>query len=93
MWYNEVSSGISPRRGGFRLIGLVATGSTPVACAGLVALLLVVKAVMSKQSVITVRKMEGKTMSKARQLKLVAVSTLETMWAIGTSYVGGTLPA
>ena len=75
------------------LIGLVAAGSSPVACVGLVALLLVVRIVTLKLSVATIKKRREQAMGKTRRLMSLVVSGLETVWAIGTSYVAGALPA
>lgn len=81
---------------GFRLIGLVAQGSIPWTCAGLIALFQIafLRLVSLNLSVHSKPKKEVTLMrQKAHRLRLFGLSMLETIWAIEASSVAGALPA
>lgn len=83
---------------GFRLVGQVIQGSIPWACVGsavfLLTLLLILRLASMWLNAKTVneRQKEDKPMEK-HEVVQVGGSLLETSWAVGVSYAGGTLPA
>ena len=81
---------------GFRLIGLVAQGSIPWACVGLIALftIAVTRLVGLNLSVHSDLTKEVIPMRKKTHLFLVfGFSLLDFLWAIETKYAAGALPA
>ena len=80
----------------FRLIGLVAQGSIPWACVGLIAFLHIVflRLVSLRLSVPANSNKEVVFMKKtAHRIRLFGLSILETIWAIETNSAAGALPA
>jgi len=80
---------------GFRLIGLVAQGSIPWACVGLIAFLPIafLRLVSLKLSVPASSDKEVVFMKKTTQrLSLLGISMVETIWAIETNSAAGALP-
>jgi hypothetical protein len=80
---------------GFRLIGLVAQGSIPWACVGLIAFLQIVflRLVSLRLSVHANSNKEVIFMKKTTQrLSLLGISMVETIWAIEANSAAGALP-
>lgn len=79
---------------GLRLVGLVAQGSIPWACVGLVVLFQVVLVrLVNLKLTGSTRSKKGGTMNKTYRLRLFFCSLLETVWAIETNIAAGALPA
>ena len=79
----------------FRLIGLVAQGSIPWACVGLIAFLQIVflRLVSLRLSVHTNSNKGVVFMKKTtRRISLLGLSMLETIWAIEANSAAGALP-
>jgi len=95
--FGLVDEVVLPNRNyGFRLIGLVAQGSIPWACVGLVALftIAVTRFVGLNLSVHSDLTKEVKLMRKKTHLfRVFGSSLLDTIWAIETKYAAGALPA
>jgi len=80
----------------FRLIGLVAQGSIPWVCVGLIALfqIALTRLVSLKLSVHSDSRKEVPSMrKKTRLIKVFGFSLLDSIWAIETKYAAGALPA
>ncbi len=94
--YEECEGGAGEEDCGFRLVGLVAQGSIPWACVGIVALLLIafLRVISCTLSDRVIDKAKGVRMHRnTLRKKLLGSAMLETVWAIVTSSAAGSLPA
>ena len=80
---------------GLRLTGLAEQGSIPWMAVGLVAFFSVVAVRSYSRKLLdtTARRGEVSMRKTTGHAHVVAVSTLESLWAIGTSSIAGALPA